>query len=192
MEQKDQQAARAYASFLRQKIREAGLSQRETAIRAGFKGGPNMINKLDTGTLRVLEERRIAHELGYNVVWEPLAGRQAEKPSPEAQMELDDNIRRLIWLCKSTQEQRESLWMRRKMEADGTLRLPPVQQEIAERITRQRIELALLWQEIQRQFLALYGKEAGREKEHACVESLHKQGIDLYDHLYSFPVLQKK
>ena len=61
---------RKFENFIKQKIREAQMTQRDIAKMLGFKLPQIFLNKLHNGTFRSLEERSLAEILGYNVVWQ--------------------------------------------------------------------------------------------------------------------------
>lgn len=59
----------AYYDFIRKMMAGSLCSQKELAEKIGLKNHKNMMNKLYRGTFRVMEERRLADELGYRVIW---------------------------------------------------------------------------------------------------------------------------
>ena len=61
---------RKFENFIKQKIREAKMTQRDVANMLGFKLPQIFLNKLHSGTFRSLEERALAEMLGYNVIWQ--------------------------------------------------------------------------------------------------------------------------
>lgn len=63
---------RKFENFIKQKIREAQMTQRDIAKMLGFKLPQIFLNKLHNGTFRSLEERSLAEILGYNVVWQKI------------------------------------------------------------------------------------------------------------------------
>lgn len=182
-------AVRDYALFVRQKIREAGRTQKEAALAAGFKGAQNMVNKLDCGTLRVLEERAIAHFLGYEVVWEPYSGYEESRATSGDIAEIERNLRRVCWLCQDSSARRDRLRAEVEIRDEVKLVLTPAQQAELAALEEQRAEIIRLWGDIEHQVLSLMPKFKGTKLLRRYAADLNKQGADIAAHLYHYPIL---